>query len=130
MFEHVKKTIDWQGVPLTLESGLMARQADGAVLVTMGETKVLATAVGERKINTELDYFPLTVHYMERSYAAGKIPGDFSKERADPRRKKFLSLVWWIVLFVRCLIRCIVVRLKFCARFWRMIPIMMPMWRR
>lgn len=90
MFEHVKKTIDWQGVPLTLESGLMARQADGAVLVTMGETKVLATAVGERKINTELDYFPLTVHYMERSYAAGKIPGGFFKREGRPTEKEIL----------------------------------------
>ncbi|MEM7496668.1 MAG: polyribonucleotide nucleotidyltransferase [Pseudomonadota bacterium] len=91
MFDIVKKEIEWGGQTLTLETGRMARQADGAVLATIGETTVLATTVFERKPKEGLDFFPLTVHYQERYYAAGKIPGGFFKREAKPTEKEVLT---------------------------------------
>jgi polyribonucleotide nucleotidyltransferase len=70
MFDIKRKTIDWGGRPLTLETGRMARQADGAVLATYGETTVLATVVFEKKPKPGFDFFPLTVDYQEKTYAA------------------------------------------------------------
>ena len=90
MFNHHKVELEWGGRPLTLESGKIARQADGAVLVTYGETTVLATAVADRHPKPGLDFFPLTVNYQERTYAAGKIPGGFFKREGRPSEKETL----------------------------------------
>ena len=91
MFNIVKREIEWGGETLTLETGRVARQADGAVLATYGETTVLATVVFEKKPKAGLDFFPLTVHYQERYYAAGKIPGGFFKREAKPSEKEVLT---------------------------------------
>jgi len=91
MFNIVKKSIEWGGETLTLETGKMARQADGAVVVTYGETTVLAAVVFEKKPKVGFDFFPLTVHYQEKYYAAGKIPGGFFKREARPTEKETLT---------------------------------------
>ncbi|MDX2263530.1 MAG: polyribonucleotide nucleotidyltransferase [Hyphomicrobiales bacterium] len=90
MFDICKEEIQWGGRPLKFETGRMARQADGAVLVQYGETSVLATVVGERKVKPGVDFFPLTVNYQERSYAAGKIPGGYFKREGRPSEKETL----------------------------------------
>ncbi|MBV9627976.1 MAG: polyribonucleotide nucleotidyltransferase [Xanthobacteraceae bacterium] len=90
MFDIKRKTIEWGGKTLTLETGRMARQADGAVLVTYGETMVLATAVFAKKQKPGQDFFPLTVNYQEKFYAAGKIPGGFFKREGRPTEKETL----------------------------------------
>jgi polyribonucleotide nucleotidyltransferase len=90
MFDIKKKTIDWAGRKLTLETGRMARQADGAVLATYGETTVLATVVFGKSPKPGLDFFPLTVNYQEKTYAAGKIPGGFFKREGRPTEKETL----------------------------------------
>lgn len=90
MFEITREEIEWGGRPLILETGKVARQADGAVLATYGETTVLATVVGERKPKPGLDFFPLTVNYQEKTYAAGKIPGGFFKREGRPSEKETL----------------------------------------
>jgi polyribonucleotide nucleotidyltransferase len=90
MFDIKKKTIDWAGRKLTLETGRMARQADGAVLATYGETTVLATVVFAKSPKPGLDFFPLTVNYQEKTYAAGKIPGGFFKREGRPTEKETL----------------------------------------
>ena len=77
MFNVVKKSIEWGHDALTLETGKIARQADAAVVATYGETSVLATVVYARSPKPGQDFFPLTVHYQEKTYAAGKIPGGF-----------------------------------------------------
>ena len=84
MFKIVKKEIELAGKKITLETGKIARQADGAVIASCGETVVLATAVGAKKINPDIDYFPLSVNYQEKYYAAGKIPGGYFKREARP----------------------------------------------
>jgi len=91
MFDIHKQEIDWGGRPLTLETGRIARQADGAVLATYGETTVLATVVAERQPKPGLDFFPLTVNYQEKYYAAGKIPGGFFKREGRPTEKETLT---------------------------------------
>jgi polyribonucleotide nucleotidyltransferase len=92
MFNIVKEEFDWGGRKLTLETGRIARQADGAVLATCGETVVLATAVGAQSPREGVDFFPLTVNYQERYYAAGKIPGGyFKRERAPTERETLIS---------------------------------------
>ena len=91
MFKEFRKEIDLGGRPLVLETGKMARQADGAVLVTYGETKVLCTAVGARSPKAGLDFFPLTVNYQEKTFAAGKIPGGFFKREGRPTEKETLT---------------------------------------
>ncbi|MEE8455248.1 MAG: polyribonucleotide nucleotidyltransferase, partial [Limibaculum sp.] len=91
MFNIVTKSIEWGGETLTLETGKMARQADGAVLATCGETTVLAAVVFEKKPKLGFDFFPLTVHYQEKYYAAGKIPGGFFKREARPTEKETLT---------------------------------------
>ena len=75
MFEIAKKTIQWGQHTLTLETGEVARQASGAVVVTMDDTVVLATVVGQKNAKPGQDFFPLTVDYVEKFYAAGRIPG-------------------------------------------------------
>jgi len=91
MFNIVKEELEWGGRKLVLESGHIARQADGAVLVTYGETAVLCTAVAARQPRVGLDFFPLTVNYMEKTYAAGKIPGGFFKREGRPSEKETLT---------------------------------------
>ncbi|HEY1629727.1 MAG TPA: polyribonucleotide nucleotidyltransferase [Rhizomicrobium sp.] len=92
MFNIVKEEFDWDGRKVTLETGRIARQADGAVLVTCGETVVLATATAAHAPREGVDFFPLTVNYQERYYAAGKIPGGyFKRERAPTERETLTS---------------------------------------
>ena len=90
MFEVHKKEIEWGGRTLTIETGKIARQANGAVVVTYGETSVLCTAVGEKKAKPGIDFFPLTVNYQEKTFAAGKIPGGFFKREGRPSEKETL----------------------------------------
>jgi len=84
MFKEFRKEIEWGGRPLVFETGKVARQADGAVMVTYGDTKVLCTVVGEKNPKPGLDFFPLGVHYLEKAYAAGKIPGGYLKREGRP----------------------------------------------
>lgn len=84
MVEVIKKSINWAGQILTLETGRIAKQADGAVLVSYGNTTVLCCVVAEKKPSTESDFFPLNVHYQEKAYAAGKFPGGFTKREGKP----------------------------------------------
>ena len=83
-FNTHKVEIDWAGRPLTLETGKVARQADGAVIAKYGETIVLATVVSEKEAKPGQDFFPLTVNYQEKTYAAGKIPGGYFKREGRP----------------------------------------------
>jgi len=91
MFEVHKKTITWAGKKLTLETGKVARQADGAVLATYGDTVVLCTVVGSKAPRPDIDFFPLTVHYQEKFYATGRIPGGFFKREGRPSEKETLT---------------------------------------
>jgi polyribonucleotide nucleotidyltransferase len=92
MFNIVREEIEWGGRTLVLETGKVARQADGAVVATYGETVVLATVVGAHAPREGVDFFPLTVNYQERYYAAGKIPGGyFKRERAPTERETLIS---------------------------------------
>ena len=88
MFKINKEEIEINGKKLTLETGKIARQADGAIIATCGETVVIATAVGAKKLNDGQDYFPLSVNYQEKYYAAGKIPGGYFKREARPTELK------------------------------------------
>jgi polyribonucleotide nucleotidyltransferase len=90
MFTIYKKTIEWGGKPLTIETGKMARQADGAVVVTYGETVVLGTCVFAKEPKAGVDFFPLTVNYMEKFYAGGRIPGGFKKREGQPGERETL----------------------------------------
>ncbi|MDP3898965.1 MAG: polyribonucleotide nucleotidyltransferase [Mesorhizobium sp.] len=90
MFNHHKVEIEWGGRPLILETGKIARQADGAVLATYGETVVLATVVSMKEPKPGFDFFPLTVNYQEKTYAAGKIPGGYFKREGRPSEKETL----------------------------------------
>lgn len=90
MFNVYKKEINWGGKTLTLETGKLARQANGAVLVTYGETIVLCTAVAHKKPMADVDFLPLTIHYQEKAYAAGRIPGGFFKREGKPSEQETL----------------------------------------
>ena len=90
MFKIFRKELDWGGTPLVLESGKVARQADGAVMVTLGETTVLCTAVAAQQAKPGQDFFPLTVNYQEKAFAAGKIPGGFFKREGRPSENETL----------------------------------------
>ncbi len=90
MFKIFKKEIEVGGKKISLETGKIARQADGAIIATCGETVVLATVVGAKKANPEVDYFPLSVNYQEKYYAAGKIPGGYFKREARPTESETL----------------------------------------
>ncbi|KIL97541.1 Polyribonucleotide nucleotidyltransferase [Paramagnetospirillum magnetotacticum MS-1] len=90
MFNVHRKEITWGGRKLVLETGKIARQADGAVLVTYGETSVLCTVVGAKSQKPGIDFFPLTVNYQEKAFAAGKIPGGFFKREGRPSEKETL----------------------------------------
>src|SRR6202049_4395210 len=91
MFDIKRKSIEWAGRKLTLETGRVARQADGAVLATYGETTVLAAVVFDKAPKPGLDFFPLTVNYQEKTFAAGKIPGGFFKREGRPSEKETLT---------------------------------------
>ena len=90
MFQVYRKELMWGGRPLVLETGKIARQADGAVLATYGETTVLCTAVAMKAAKPGQDFFPLTVNYQEKTFAAGKIPGGFFKREGRPSEKETL----------------------------------------
>src|ERR1700751_442724 len=90
MFDIHSVEIDWAGRPLKLETGKMARQADGAVLATYGETVVLATVVAAKTPREGVDFLPLTVDYQEKTYAAGRIPGGYFKREGRPTEKETL----------------------------------------
>jgi len=90
MFDKHTIELDWAGRPLILETGGMARQADGAVLCSYGETKLLATVCGAHSQKPGMDFFPLTVNYMEKFYAAGKIPGGYFKREGRPTERETL----------------------------------------
>ena len=91
MFDIKTKKMKWGQETLTLETGRMARQADGTVVATLGETTVMANVTFAKEQNPEQDFFPLTVHYQEKYYAAGKIPGGFFKREARPSEKETLT---------------------------------------
>jgi polyribonucleotide nucleotidyltransferase len=91
MFNVTKKSIQWGEETLTLETGKVARQADGSVIATLGETSVMANVTFARKQKPGQDFFPLTVHYQEKYYAAGKVPGGFFKREARPTEKETLT---------------------------------------
>lgn len=91
MFNVIKKSIQWGGETLTLETGKVARQADGTVIATLGETSVMANVTFAKSAKPGQDFFPLTVHYQEKYYAAGKIPGGFFKREARPSEKETLT---------------------------------------
>ena len=90
MFKISKQEVEIEGKKIILETGKIARQADGAVIATCGETVVIATAVGAKKVNPEVDYFPLQVNYQEKYYAAGRIPGGYFKREARPTEAETL----------------------------------------
>ncbi len=91
MFNEVKKSIQWGEETLTLETGKIARQADGSVVATYGETSVMANVTFAKEPKPGQDFFPLTVHYQEKYYAAGKVPGGFFKREARPTEKETLT---------------------------------------
>jgi polyribonucleotide nucleotidyltransferase len=91
MFNVTKKSIQWGEETLTLETGKVARQADGSVIATLGETSVMANVTFAKEAKPGQDFFPLTVHYQERYYAAGKVPGGFFKREARPSEKETLT---------------------------------------
>lgn len=90
-FDHHKVELNWGGQPLTLETGKIARQADGAVLATLGETVLLATVVSAKSAKPGQDFFPLTVNYQEKYFAAGKIPGGYFKREGRPTENETLT---------------------------------------
>ncbi|MET0429736.1 MAG: polyribonucleotide nucleotidyltransferase [Microvirga sp.] len=90
MFDIQREELIWAGRKLVLETGKMARQADGAVVATYGETTVLATVVSAKEPKAGIDFFPLTVNYQERTYAAGRIPGGYFKREGRPTEKETL----------------------------------------
>jgi polyribonucleotide nucleotidyltransferase len=91
MFNVTKKSIQWGSETLTLETGKVARQADGSVIATLGETQVMANVTFAKSAKPGQDFFPLTVHYQEKYYAAGKVPGGFFKREARPSEKETLT---------------------------------------
>ena len=91
MFDYQREEIEWGGRPLILETGKVARQADGAVMATYGETTVLATVVSAKEPKPGQDFFPLTVNYQEKAFAAGRIPGGFFKREGRPSEKETLT---------------------------------------
>jgi len=91
MFKEFRKELEWGGRTLVLETGKIARQASGAVMATYGETKVLCTVVAMDSERPGIDFFPLSVHYQEKTYAAGRIPGGFFKREGRPSEKETLT---------------------------------------
>ena len=90
MFKVIKKEIVWNDKKLSIETGKIARQANGSIILRCGDTVILATAVAAKKANPDTDFFPLTVNYQEKYYAAGKIPGGYFKREARPTESETL----------------------------------------
>ena len=90
MFKLFKEEVELGGKKLVLETGKIARQADGAIIASCGETVVISTVVGKKQVNPDTDYFPLQVNYQEKYYAAGKIPGGYFKREARPTEAETL----------------------------------------
>src|SRR3954452_23628701 len=90
MFDMHREELTWGGRNLTLETGRVARQADGAVWATYGDTTVLAAIVSAKEPKPGLDFFPLTVNYQEKTFAAGRIPGGYFKREGRPTEKETL----------------------------------------
>ena len=90
-FKITRQEIEWAGRPLILETGRIARQAEGAVLATYGGTSVLCTVVAAREAKPDAEFFPLTVHYQEKTFAVGRIPGGFGRREAKPSDKEVLT---------------------------------------
>ena len=88
MFKEVKREIEWGGRTLKLETGKIARQADASVMATYGDTVVLCAVTAAKEVNPELDFFPLTVNYVEKYYAAGRFLVDSSSAKGARRKKK------------------------------------------
>src|SRR6187200_1652208 len=91
MFDMHRVELDWGGRKLTLETGRIARQADGAVLATYGDTSVIATVVAAKQPKEGIDFLPLTVNYQEKFFAAGRIPGGYFKREGRPTEKETLT---------------------------------------
>ena len=91
MFDIQREELNWCGRDLVLETGRIARQADGAVFASWGETTVLATVVAAKTAKPGIDFFPLTVHYQEKAFAAGRIPGGFLKREGRMSDKETLT---------------------------------------
>lgn len=91
MFEITKKSIPFGAHTLTLETGEIARQSDAAVIVSYGDTVVLVAVTAKREVKEGQDFFPLTVDYQEKTYAAGRIPGGFFKREGRPSEKETLT---------------------------------------
>lgn len=91
MFNITRKSIEWGGRTLTIETGKIARQADGAVMVTYGDCQILACVTAAKQDNPGQDFFPLSVHYQEKYYAAGRMPGGFFKREARPSEFETLT---------------------------------------
>ncbi|MEX0851754.1 MAG: polyribonucleotide nucleotidyltransferase, partial [Bauldia sp.] len=91
MFDIQRVETEWAGRKLVLETGKLARQADGAVFASYGETAVVATVVADREERPGIDFFPLTVNYQEKAFAAGKIPGGYFKREGRPTEKETLT---------------------------------------
>ena len=91
MFKIFNEKLDWKGLNLEIETGKIARQAEGAVIVTLGSTKVLCTVCAAKSADPSIDFFPLSVHYIEKAYAAGKIPGGFFKREGRPSEIEILN---------------------------------------
>ncbi|MDJ0919448.1 MAG: polyribonucleotide nucleotidyltransferase, partial [Woeseiaceae bacterium] len=89
--KSIKKTFQYGEHEVSIETGAIARQASGAVIVNMGDTVVMVTAVGRKTADPGRDFFPLTVNYQEKAYAAGKIPGGFFKREGRPSEKETLT---------------------------------------
>src|ERR1700753_3210931 len=95
MFNVHSVELDWGGRPLQLETGKIARQADGAVVATYGETIVLATVVSAKSPKEGIDFLPLTCNYQEKAFAAGRIPGGYFKREGRPTEKE--TLAWLLI---------------------------------
>lgn len=87
---YIEKTVDWAGRKITIEAGKLAQHANGSVVVKCGNTTILVTAVGKKEAKDDVDFFPLTVNYIEKSYAKGKIPGGFMKRETKPSERETL----------------------------------------
>src|SRR2546430_7758361 len=100
-----KVELDCHGRPLSIEIDRVAKQADGVAWVRYGETVVLVTAVAAKELKLDTDFFPLTVDYQEKTFAAGKIPGGFSSVKAAHPKRKFSPAVWSTAPFDRSSLR-------------------------
>ena len=90
----ISKSFQYGNQTVTLETGVIARQATGAVMASMGDTTVMVTVVGKKNVNPDQSFFPLTINYQEKAYAAGKIPGGFFKREGRPTERETLIARW------------------------------------